>query len=249
MMLNYPMRSDGMYILRSDDFDDIASRFLGEYAPQNLHTPQPLDIDYIINDCLFLDIKQAHIELNGNILGLIAFEDVDVLCSDLMYREQTLSLSAGSILLEYDLFSSKEAPRLKFTKTHEVAHWICHRSYHSLDNRPFECRTAPYIACRRDNIEMADPFSKSVSNWEEWQANRLAGSLLMPKANFVDVAKCAMSNHDIRNTESRSDTRKIYAVIEDISKVFCVSKTAVKVRLMQVGMLTGYDPYNLTIRY
>ena len=38
MQLNYPMKKNGMYLLKKTDFDDIATQVLTEYMPSVFHT-------------------------------------------------------------------------------------------------------------------------------------------------------------------------------------------------------------------
>ena len=54
MKLNYTMKSNGMYILSERDFDDIATLVLTEYMPNVLERPQPVDIDRLATEHLFL---------------------------------------------------------------------------------------------------------------------------------------------------------------------------------------------------
>lgn len=41
MQLNYPMKKNGMYLLKKTDFDDIATQVLTEYMPSVFHYPKP----------------------------------------------------------------------------------------------------------------------------------------------------------------------------------------------------------------
>ena len=45
-----------MYKLGKADFDDIAYEILDEYLPDALNSPGVVDINYLIKDCLYLNV-------------------------------------------------------------------------------------------------------------------------------------------------------------------------------------------------
>lgn len=244
MRLEYPMFPNGMYCLKNGDFDKIASMVLGEYLPEALKKPQPIDIDYLIEDCFFLDVIKAHITLEGHILGMMVFEDTPWKYYDRLYRPVVKELKESTMLIDLSLSGDKNLPRERFTKAHETSHWICHRSLHSYDKLPYEFRKSPVVACRDTSIERYkhnDEFKRSELDWEEWQADRLAASLLMPRDTFTDVSQRVISNYGIRNGilvkgHNIEASRK---VISTVAKFFMVSQKATQIRMSQLGLLVG----------
>lgn len=245
MHLDYPMKNNGMYILKSEDFDDIARLFLSEYAPDVLKTQQPLDVDYIAYECLFLEVKMAYLAYNGQIFGLIAFGDDDVPCMNRLFQPEMIHVSEATMLLDYSLTGRESLPRMRYTKAHEMSHWICHRSYHSTNKQVYDCRTSKpsYIACRTESVEHYSSSRNRVlrtdSDWEEWQADRLAASLLMPRDIFIETAKRAFRHQEIRCgylLKGQNISNSINAV-EEIADTFRVSKKATQIRLKQVNLL------------
>ncbi len=111
MKLEYPMFRNGRYCLRNEDFDEIAGMVLGEYLPDTLIRPQPTDIDYLIEDCLYLDVIKAHITLEGNILGMMVFEDTQWKYYDRMYRPVVKELKGSTMLIDLSLSGQKNLPR------------------------------------------------------------------------------------------------------------------------------------------
>ena len=61
MRLDYPMKKNGMYLLKKTDFEDIACQVLTEYMPSVFNYPRPTDIEYLAQECLYLDIKHEYI--------------------------------------------------------------------------------------------------------------------------------------------------------------------------------------------
>ena len=253
MKLNYTMKSNGMYILSVRDFDDIATLVLTEYQPNALEWPQPVNIDYLATECLYLDIKHEHISINGSILGMIAFSDTEISGLDILYRPTVFQLSEGTMLIDSSLIGYEQRPRARFTKAHEVGHWICHRSYHSPDNRQYEFRRAgnnAYVACRTDSIERYK-YKKQKTNedWEEWQADHFAAAILMPVQTFEPYARQAIRNAGVTRGYLVKGQNKgqAYEAIEDVAERFTVSKRAAQIRMQQLGLIID-DSYSAAYR-
>ena len=51
MRLDYPMFENGRYCFKDNDFDDVASMVFKENMPYVLEKPQPVDIDYLAQEC------------------------------------------------------------------------------------------------------------------------------------------------------------------------------------------------------
>lgn len=244
MRLEYPMFPNGMYCLRKGDFDTIASMVLGEYLPDALEKPQPVDIDHLINNCFYLDVKKVHITLEGHILGMMVFEDTKWEYYDRMYRPVVEELKEATMMIDLSLSGDKNLPRERFTKAHETSHWICHRSLHSYDKIPYEFRRASAIACRDTSIERYkynEEFKRSESDWEEWQADCLAAALLMPKDPFINLSQQVIENCGIRNgiLVKGYNIEASKRAISIISKYFMVSRKATQIRMSQLGLLVG----------
>jgi len=250
LKLNYPMKSNGMYILKSGDFDDIATAILKEHMPYALEYPRAVDIDHLAQECFYLDIQHQHICYDGSILGLIAFDDATIPMLDMMYRPSTCHIPAGTIVIDYSLIGRDNLPRERFTKAHETGHWVCHRPYHSPDNQQFELRTAKansYIACRTESIERSRyNREKTDSDWEEWQADHFAAAILMPRSTFKEYASSVIRHVGICRgflVEGEDRKNKVYQVVEDVAEQFCVSKQAAQIRMTQLGLFVDRDLY------
>lgn len=244
MRLDYPMFANGMYCFKNDDFDDVASLIFRENMPSVLQKPQPVDIDYLAQECYYINVFKAHITLTGDVLGMMVIEDSPVKYYDIMYRPVIEKLEAPTMLIEYNLGGKKNIGRERFTKAHETSHWFCHRSLHSLDKRPYELRRAPVIACRDTSIERFKYSENNTWNeldWEEWQADRLAASLLMPKQSFIYVSQKIIKNYGIKNgiLVNGCNLEASRNAVSDIADFFVVSRKAAQIRLKQLGLLVG----------
>ena len=250
MQLNYRMKSNGMYILSRKDCDNLGEVVLQEYMPLALERPRSVDITCLATECLYLDIKDRYITLDGSVLGAIAFGDTRFVGYGPDHEQETIELPEGTILIDYSLLGQEKKGRRRYTLAHECSHWICHRTYHSSANRIYEFRKngpGRMIACRTENIEVkrtADSYKNFTdSDWEEWQADSLAAAILMPRRTFAEGFRDAMRHVGVRqNYLIKGDDEFVEReVIRYLMKVFEVSYTATEIRLKNLGLMREYS--------
>ena len=94
MKLNYEQEANGMYKLRKPDFDDIALELLREHLATAIDSPCEIDINYLIRDCLYLDVYSKHLSPDKSVLGLVAFDDTTIPCYDLHFNPTTFDVFA-----------------------------------------------------------------------------------------------------------------------------------------------------------
>ncbi|OQB13017.1 MAG: hypothetical protein BWY15_01981 [Firmicutes bacterium ADurb.Bin193] len=242
MELNYPQKSNGMFIISRDDMDDIANQVLRNEIPSVAEFAKEVDIVYLAKECLFLDILSKCLSPDKSTLGLIAFEDDSISCYDLRYNQKTLDILGGTIVVDISLSGQVNLPRRRFTIAHEVAHWILHRTYHSPTNQKFALKT---VSCDSKNIEniIFIPDSdlrliRTDPEWEEWQADGLAAALLMPSIPFQRLAIDKISYYyggNMKQINIQLDPYIYGNIIRDISNVFNVSFAATEIRLKRFG--------------
>lgn len=243
MELKYPQKSNGMYVLKRSDFDVIAAEVLAKYCPGNLARVRPLDIDYLLSECLYLTTKYKYLSNDQSILGMIAFADTDwhpVTAFSPMVEE----IPAGTIYIDPCLLDPAQHGRCRFTKAHEGSHWILHRSYHSPCNQVFSLRQngVTAVACRGTTIEKYSwnrNHTWTDQDWEEWQADSLGAAMLMPREPFIDAFRTAICHQGFRQfylvkgerpAESRS-------VIAEVARRFDVSLRAAQIRMCHLNLI------------
>jgi hypothetical protein len=69
MILEYPQKDNGMYILRKEQMDDIATMLLQEYSPEALQCAKPVSIEALAEDGLCLAVEYKHLPLKAESLG------------------------------------------------------------------------------------------------------------------------------------------------------------------------------------
>lgn len=102
--------------------------------------------------------------------------------------------------------------RKRFSIAHEMGHYLLHDS--------------PVFVDRR--VRFRDAASSAGTNWEEVQANRFAAALLMPESFMLDEVYLRRQNRFTPTDEE---------LIDELAKLFDVSKQAIEFRLANLGEL------------
>ena len=136
--------------------------------------------------------------------------------------------------------------RNNFTLAHEIGHWELHR--HLLMGNPLQTSLfgddgRPAFICR----------SRSNKEPMEWQADRFAGFLLMPRKMVLDawrarhgelrpyVAEAEMVDLSARWGLGK-DERPTVGVARELAQEFCVSGQAMQIRLIGLGLIVTGKP-------
>lgn len=132
--------------------------------------------------------------------------------------------------------NAKDEQQLRFTLAHELGHYyLDHQRYLKLDT----CEADDLEGISRGFLEMTDV--KKL----EWQANRFAASLLVPRPLFTAAISEALERHDIRDkgygmifVDHQPNNQATFASIcGELARNFNVSFGAVAVRLEQLHLL------------
>ena len=236
MNLNYVCKPSGLYIMSKTDFDPLAMRILKEKQPRVLERAMPLDLDDLAENAFPLTCYDAILSKDGSILGLITFADqnLPIYTDDL--NECSLPATEGTIIIDKRL---RNIPtRYRFTKAHEISHWILHRRLYSPYNMPYNFRNTgnSYIANRQEAVGRKNPVeAKTDFEWSEWQSDCLSAALLMPACTFIPTAQHFIS------TVAESAGKLIYgskesrSITGEIARIYEVSPRSVAIRLSTFG--------------
>lgn len=244
MLKKYIQQPTGMHILSRDDIEEIATETLKKYSPAHLTSPLPLDTVDFMENHLGLTIKNCIIgDLNSDILGMIVMTDMlPVPSLDRLYRPTILEETFGTVLISSSLLSREKAPRRRYTEAHEAAHFILHKDFYDWLDRKYANARSEYLrhtACRIGETKAFRP--KTDSEWREWQADKLAAALLMPKEPFIEYFRHVITALGARKgylTMESPDDVRIYACIKShIADTFMVSNTAAEIRMKNLNLL------------
>ncbi|MGO8758025.1 MAG: ImmA/IrrE family metallo-endopeptidase [Terracidiphilus sp.] len=135
------------------------------------------------------------------------------------------------------LSASHMENRLRTTLTHEFGHVYFHQFMFETQNQTgalFPEETKGYTnKCNRGSIVGA-----SETDWMEWQAGYVCGSILMPITAMVETVQVFRANNMLpfTNLTVRSDAGQ--KLIELVASTFQTSKDAARVRLLKKNILT-----------
>lgn len=233
-----------MKFLSRNDLEAIGARVITAYKTLPEISGEPLekvDIDYLVQELLGLSIDYGHLSLDREKLGLTSSSEVGVeVFSENLDRteEQYYMLDGKTILIESDLMKEgANAGRRNYTVSHESCHHILRMLFPNDYGVQANCRTVH--CCYRSN--------KKSGDWEEWQVETLAAIILLPPEC---VFRCM--NRFGLGAQMRLLNRVYapadYVRFEEMASFMGVSKTALSIRLTQLGLLRRNDladPYAL----
>jgi hypothetical protein len=240
MMIPLAQKSNGMYIFGSKDFDGVAELVLREYAPYMLEKAQPLRIEELADEGYSLSIMDYYLSQRGSILGMIFFDDNAVRVVNLEKQIVEEQFMSGTIAIDARLLGEEHQHRRRFTISHEVAHWIIHRQMYYADGPKYNLRRANrFIACRVSDAGRDKRRAYwTEEDWQEWQADRFASAMLMPASVFYPEAYAVMHRHHAGHyLLGDCGSQNTADVITELTEIFDVSRTAVRIRLKQAGIL------------
>ncbi len=202
--------------------EDIIRNFLKEYCGE-VHYPITTDnlTKLIERDTANLDLYADLSNLGTDVEGVTEFSPG---------RKPSVRISR---LLTAD---DCRENRLRTTLTHEYGHVRFHAYLWELkvmQTGLFDehSKKLDPMACKRANILYA-----KQSDWMEWQAGYICGSLLMPE---TPLKKLVAEFYTLNNIASPIQPATVHAnnLIHAVSKQFLVSNEAAQVRLAQLNFL------------
>ena len=241
MTLNFSCKPSGLYEIGYADFDPLALQILAEKQPEVLAIAMPLDVDALALDGFNLECRDAILSKDETILGLITFADLKLPVLDEQLEETTLETKEGTILIDKRLH--KKLTRYRFTKAHEISHWILHRRFYSPIKKPYNFRSSicSYVACRQEAEGRKNPVeAKTDFDWSEWQSDNLSAAMLMPAVTFIPTAETVIRSYgfsDGKLIRGIQDTRTLDAISE-IAHIYNVSVRSARIRLNTLGFIS-----------
>lgn len=236
MILNYVCKPSGLYIMSKADFDPLAMQILKEKQPRVLERAMPLDLDDLTENAFPLTCYDAVLSKDGSILGLITFVDKNLPIYTDNFDECSLPVKEGTIIIDKRLH--KIPTRYRFTKAHEICHWILHRRFYSPYNMPFNFRNTgnSYIANRQEAVGRKNPVeAKTDFEWSEWQSDCLSAALLMPACTFIPTAQHFITASGSENGKLTYGSKDSRGIMSEIAKIYEVSPRSVEIRLSSYG--------------
>lgn len=221
-------RKTGALRLGKNRLDEYAATFLTHYCPEALLTPMALPVEDILEK-EGLQVEEASLSADLDIFGCCLLEEGEVPIYDAEKHTTILvSYPKGTILIDPATAAFRSLGAQRNTLIHEALHWYKDRTYFEILAMKEE-NTTPLL-CRRSDMFYEPPGKKKTAEnqvrWLEWQANRLAPRVLMPKEMFKKKAQ------EILHEEGMTCD----ALVEELADFFIVSRLSVKYRLQEVEL-------------
>ncbi len=223
-----PKDKYGIPVIEALQIEQVAYQTVDHIDPEALREPQKLSVD---------TMKQWFTEKMS-----ICFEEKDI--PD-VNGKQVLGFfvpEARKVVLNQG--ARDYEPRWLFTFAHELGHVVFHRDVDlaRLSIDWFDTKEQ----VREENLMTTG--IKSPKDWLEWQANRFASCLLMPKEPFIKQLCCVQEKLGyirkkqgwIYLEDSPSNQRQYMQIIGPLEDTFGVSYTALECRLRQFGLLLDH---------
>ncbi len=242
----YDIKKNGALVIGRNRLDDYATKFLSKYCKEALERPMPLPVTDILKK-MGLHVLERSLSKNLDIFGCCTMFacDIEVFDEDGVHKEH---FQEGNIIIDPKSEALFGEGQKRNTLLHEMIHWEKDKVYFDIlrlknnFNEDFIYSITP-IMCRQSQIYF-EPNEKSKTKeneirWLEWQANKLAPRILMPKGMFKKKAEELMNDKSIQSCEE---------LIKKLSMFFIVSKLSVKLRLLEVGLeekINQYDDFDL----
>lgn len=250
---SFRMKSNNVPVLSKEEIENIAEKFLMDFNPETLVTPQPIDEDRFLTEYLGLEQDFQYLSHCGCYLGMLVFNDTNKVQVYDIYTERAeyISAKAGTVIIDNTLLEEGQEQRYRFTAIHEAGHWIFHRKKYYRDMAQislFDFLDMPNIQCRTVSV---DPKFKPIHKWDdndtmEWQANYFSSAILMPKSMVLKICNNEDYIEHLRLMSWGDGKRYNELLIRKISNTFNVSKQAAEVRLNNLKIINSYEDNKYT---
>lgn len=217
-------------IIYKEQLDKVATKFLQKYYPEVLLAPIYLD-PMVLTERLNLKVEKTPITEDLSVFGQIYFRDTETVVYDPKNKTNIkIPVTCGTILVDPNVAFQRNLGAFNNTIVHECVHWHLHKKAFALE-RLFN-ENATQIKCKV--VGGTEGSNSEATKWMEWQANALAPRIQMPFDMFKQQAAITINKYMDKLDIFEICELMLY-VIEDLSQFFLVSKTAVKLRLIDVG--------------
>lgn len=231
-----------MPYLTVQEIETIAERIVRAYhrycAQQNRKLTR-IDPEIVTSNVLGLQIAYHKLSRFGHVLGLTCMLPVAIQVFDDVEHPVYAPLDGRTVFVDESLRSENaNIGRHNFTLMHEA----CHLAYGMLYPE-----TYLGVQLRRVYYSLRFAPRNVTPDWEEWRTNMLASAVLMPKDLILQYMREYGLGKKMRMV-NRIFAARQYEAFSQIADKMGVSKTALAIRMKQLGLVDRNDlnnPYSL----
>jgi len=236
-----PLDGDLVPVMSASTYETYANEILEKYYyPSHPEAKtNPIAINVVeLAERMNLMIRYHSISENQSIFGQIFFADTSIEIYNSKTKEYyQVDVKKNTMIVDEEAAYLRSFGSRNMTIAHECVHAYYHRNaflFAQMQNEDLQ-----YIQCQV-NGTMRNASIKSTADWMEIHANGLAPYILMPKESFYNHARTLISKY----TQSKILPHAMINVIDDLSKLYEVSKYAVRKRLIDLGFESAKGAYN-----
>lgn len=195
MIKDYKLDKNGLYIIGKADIEAEIEHIIGEYNPDLLIEPQPIDLEDFTENYLKLNLEYQRLSTDNKFYGLFAFTDGSVDVYDENDVQRSILVKEKTIILDPTITNVGEEV-FRFTLGHEDGHYIwqygiiknnCYEKYDKHEYAVISHRTP--ISRKRELITKDD--------WAEWQANYTSACLLANRTAALKIVSTVLG-YDVK---------------------------------------------------
>lgn len=222
------------YEYSKKQLEQKSEELIRAFDSERLVKCKPIDVYLVIEKCIKVPYDWKYLTPDQSVLGLTAFEAgyIYVWPEPIYYDgllPDKIEVSKGTILIEQTLTENDNRGRENFTVMHEIFHQILHKKVF----RTLPKGTIP--ATEASAIDGKMRYKNYAIYMAESQANYCAAAFFMPKALITKAFNEIYSSFDDMHMNSETMDK----IIRDLANDFCVSKQAMKIRLIDLDLIRG----------
>lgn len=223
-----PIVVEGLRKLSHSQIEELATNVLNDFKPSVIQNYQRFDleelIEYVENK---YGVKTEYID---------TFEKLNTEGILGLYDNQNQTIFLDNAIRNTD--------RLGFVLAHEIGHVVLH-SHLKINNKLYnEFEDSEY------DLVTDKHLLTNYKHWIEWQANKFASSLLMPKINLhihlvVIQRKLGISKYGhIYLDKQPVNIRDFISITDYLKRYFNTSKTTIEYKLQELELITYSNDMN-----
>jgi len=231
-----------MRVLSQKDIEILSRKVLAKYLHLCDVIPERVDPADIGKRLFDISFEFHRLNTRPYSLGITAMGEYDVTVWTEDGQAEVIKLTPNKAIIDTSLLEEGLEGRRNFTMMHEVAH---------------KALTTIFPADYQNNIKYcehpifyrlaSDPHRGPITDWDEWKANVMASCLLLPR----ELVFRQMREHDLGSKIkllNKVFAPREYEKFSNMAASLGVSKTALSIRLTQMGLIGRNDfgnPYAL----
>ena len=224
-------------ILSGNEIDEWGESFVRDFCPEAMREPTPLDVDRFVCEYLGLTQDFAWLSNDGRYLGMTVFNDTRrvIVYEPEHDTAEYRKAKAGTVIIDNALLEKNKENRYRFTMGHEGAHAIFHTEHFAYDPNQLcflDDIPEPMVQCRVDStatLRKKDRNLWTPNDRMEWQANKMASAMLMPRSMVHKLFYSLQPSVDEHSLSAMA--------ILSVADAFNVSNEAAHYRLLDLGLI------------